>query len=171
MGLVKKASKLLKGVHRHKDERRSPPYSTEKTLHARSTGRIGRFVGGQKLQRHRSTLETSKDNPPEHITEAVMAQEVAHMHGHNTHQMENSRKPRTMADTPRIQISEDDEEKDQVEVDNEFESEDEVDESVIEEMHKLEESFRGISRRYRLINRIGEGDSDSVPGSGSQQPV
>jgi hypothetical protein len=37
------------------------------------------------------------------------------------------------------------------------ESEDEVDESVVEDMRKLEESFTGISEKYRLINRIGEG--------------
>jgi hypothetical protein len=30
-------------------------------------------------------------------------------------------------------------------------------ESVMEEMRKLEESFAGISQKYRLINRIGEG--------------
>ncbi len=37
------------------------------------------------------------------------------------------------------------------------ESEDEVDESVVEDMLRLEESFKGISQKYRLINRIGEG--------------
>lgn len=37
------------------------------------------------------------------------------------------------------------------------ESDDEIDESVAEDMQKFEESFRGITRRYRLINRIGEG--------------
>jgi len=36
-------------------------------------------------------------------------------------------------------------------------SEDDIDESVMEDMRKLEESFKGISQRYRLINRIGEG--------------
>jgi hypothetical protein len=36
-------------------------------------------------------------------------------------------------------------------------SDDEPDESVLEDMRKLEESFAGISQRYRLINRIGEG--------------
>ena len=35
--------------------------------------------------------------------------------------------------------------------------EEEVDESVAEDMRKLEESFKGISQKYRLINRIGEG--------------
>jgi hypothetical protein len=34
---------------------------------------------------------------------------------------------------------------------------DEIDESVAEDMRKLEESFKGISQKYRLINRIGEG--------------
>ena len=36
-------------------------------------------------------------------------------------------------------------------------SEDEPDDSVMEDMRKLEESFAGISEKYRLINRIGEG--------------
>lgn len=38
-------------------------------------------------------------------------------------------------------------------------SDEEIDESVIEDMRKLEENFKGISERYRLINRIGEGES------------
>ena len=42
-------------------------------------------------------------------------------------------------------------------------SDDEPDESVMEDMKKLEESFEGISRRYRLINRIGEGQPTSRP--------
>lgn len=35
--------------------------------------------------------------------------------------------------------------------------EDSVDENVAEDMLKFEETFRGITKRYRLINRIGEG--------------
>lgn len=35
--------------------------------------------------------------------------------------------------------------------------EDEVDDLVKEDMKKLDDSFRGISKRYRLVNRIGEG--------------
>lgn len=42
-------------------------------------------------------------------------------------------------------------------VSDETDSDDEPDESVVEDMRKLEESFAGISQRYRLINRIGEG--------------
>lgn len=37
------------------------------------------------------------------------------------------------------------------------ESEEDVEEGVAEDMRKLEESFKGISQKYRLINRIGEG--------------
>jgi hypothetical protein len=42
------------------------------------------------------------------------------------------------------------------------ESDQEVDDSVLEDMRKLEESFTGISQRYRLLNRIGEGMNPSV---------
>lgn len=38
-------------------------------------------------------------------------------------------------------------------------SDEEVDDSVAEEIARFEESFVGIHKRYRLINRIGEGES------------
>ncbi|OJD19864.1 CDC7 protein kinase [Emergomyces pasteurianus Ep9510] len=38
----------------------------------------------------------------------------------------------------------------------------EVDESVAEDMRKLEDTFKGISSMYRLINRIGEGTFSTV---------
>ena len=37
-------------------------------------------------------------------------------------------------------------------------SDEEIDESVAEDMARFEDSFVGISKRYRLINRIGEGE-------------
>ena len=37
-----------------------------------------------------------------------------------------------------------------------------VQESVAEDMLKLEATFKGISKRFRLINRIGEGIVDSL---------
>ena len=43
----------------------------------------------------------------------------------------------------------------------ESEYEEEVDESVREDMNKLEDTFPGISDRFRLVNRIGEGKSSS----------
>jgi len=33
----------------------------------------------------------------------------------------------------------------------------EIDELVLEDMQKFEETFKGITKRYRLLNRIGEG--------------
>jgi cell division control protein 7 len=36
-------------------------------------------------------------------------------------------------------------------------SEEELEESVAEDMARFEDTFKGISDRYRLINRIGEG--------------
>lgn len=47
--------------------------------------------------------------------------------------------------------------------------EEEVDESVREDMRKLENTFPGISDRFRLVNRIGEGlfDRDGILRHGS----
>lgn len=42
--------------------------------------------------------------------------------------------------------------------------EEEVDESVREDMRKLEDTFPGISDRFRLVNRIGEGITGSAIG-------
>ncbi len=57
-----------------------------------------------------------------------------------------------------IQLLEDDKDDLEEEAFDEYEEdEDDIDDSVAEDMKKLEESFKGISQKYRLINRIGEG--------------
>jgi len=57
-----------------------------------------------------------------------------------------------------IQVLEDDKDDLEEEAFDEYEEdEDDIDDSVAEDMKKLEESFKGISQKYRLINRIGEG--------------
>src|SRR5436190_9723391 len=38
----------------------------------------------------------------------------------------------------------------------------ELDESVVDDMRRLEENFKGISERFRLINRIGEGPFSKI---------
>lgn len=43
-----------------------------------------------------------------------------------------------------------------------------VEESVAEDMDRFEESFEGITKRYRLINRIGEGPRRPAPVRSSQ---
>ncbi|KAJ5162437.1 hypothetical protein N7492_007829 [Penicillium capsulatum] len=45
---------------------------------------------------------------------------------------------------------------------SESDHEEEVDESVREDMDKLEDTFPGISDRFRLVNRIGEGTFSTV---------
>lgn len=42
-------------------------------------------------------------------------------------------------------------------------SDEEIDDSVAEEIARFEESFVGINKRFRLINRIGEGESRNIP--------
>jgi hypothetical protein len=174
MGLVKKASKLVQGVRRHRNELRSPRQLNEEKVNIWSTGRIGRFIATHKLRRHRTKVEAQTDASPENAIKAAMTQERECMHEHGTHRLERPRIPRSLAEPQRIHIAEDeeaDEEEDEEEDDEEGdeeglseeddddgESEDEVEDSVIEDMRKLEENFRGISQKYRLINRIGEGD-------------
>jgi hypothetical protein len=41
-------------------------------------------------------------------------------------------------------------------------SDEEVEESVAEDIARFEDSFAGINKRYRLINRIGEGEYPSI---------
>jgi cell division control protein 7 len=41
---------------------------------------------------------------------------------------------------------------------NDESEESELDESVAEDIARFEASFKGINKRYRLINRIGEGE-------------
>jgi cell division control protein 7 len=45
----------------------------------------------------------------------------------------------------------------------EDDQEEEVDEVVLEDMKKLEDNFPGISDRFRLVNRIGEGIVCNAP--------
>ncbi|KAJ5692091.1 hypothetical protein N7462_001514 [Penicillium macrosclerotiorum] len=45
---------------------------------------------------------------------------------------------------------------------SDYEEEEEVDESVREDMNRLEDTFPGISDRFRLVNRIGEGTFSTV---------
>jgi cell division control protein 7 len=41
-------------------------------------------------------------------------------------------------------------------------SDEEIEDSVQEDMARFEESFAGINKRFRLINRIGEGMSHTI---------
>jgi hypothetical protein len=59
-------------------------------------------------------------------------------------------------------LGHDDEPGSQSDAHQESDYEEEVDESVREDMRKLEDTFPGISDRFRLVNRIGEGMTGSA---------
>lgn len=59
-------------------------------------------------------------------------------------------------------LGHDDEPVSQSDAHQESDYEEEVDESVREDMRKLEDTFPGISDRFRLVNRIGEGTNGSA---------
>ncbi|OJJ84103.1 serine/threonine protein kinase CDC7 [Aspergillus glaucus CBS 516.65] len=50
----------------------------------------------------------------------------------------------------------------QLQEQSDFEDDEDIDDSVKEDMRKLEDSFPGISDRFRLVNRIGEGTFSTV---------
>ena len=53
---------------------------------------------------------------------------------------------------------EDEEQEDYSEDDDSDDSDGVMDAAVQEDMNKFQETFEGITKRFRLINRIGEGD-------------
>lgn len=72
-------------------------------------------------------------------------------------------------DNPCAEMIENDDNHQNLQSDSESEDADEseqeeTDESVIDDMRKLERNFKGIYDRYRLIRRIGEGKSPLVFG-------
>ncbi|KIW87343.1 uncharacterized protein Z519_11979 [Cladophialophora bantiana CBS 173.52] len=69
---------------------------------------------------------------------------------------------RGVEDMAQHELEEEDSLDDPVSEDSDDSDDDDVDESVVDDMRRLEESFRGISQKYRLINRIGEGTFSTV---------
>jgi hypothetical protein len=173
MGFVKRTSKLLEGVRGHKEDLQGPKKAKQEDAKAK-TRRAGKLFALQKPRRRTATRDTTEGTLLRSQKAATMVQGTVPTHETGTHLIGAFQKPRKMADTQRIPIVvEEEQEQDQAEEGSddlyESESEGEVDESVVDDMHKLEESFKGISRKYRLINRIGEGDS--LPHSTTKQPV
>ena len=165
MGLGKKASALFDGLRRHrkdgrssrrskepevkstggrKEEAQGVPQSEPRRLRLRS-GRAGAVVSSGQIETMAQTAPSSQQNyeKPSHRANQYPAMAV----------------PRP------IQLLEDDGDHLEEQTDDGYEDEedeDDIDDSVAEDMKKLEESFKGISQQYRLINRIGEGDTELV---------
>ena len=88
-----------------------------------------------------------------------MAQDQVVVHSSQESRAHKSRQESIMETAQHIHLVDDDEDdlEKEEQTDEYDEDEDDIDDSVAEDMKKLEESFKGISQKYRLINRIGEG--------------
>ena len=108
----------------------------------------------QTRPRTRSVAATASATSTLGKRRRVMGQNAIAIHEDVHAQQERPRKLRKMSAGERVRVLSDDESSEEQES---TDSEDEVDESVMDDMKRLEESFTGISQKYRLVNRIGEG--------------
>jgi hypothetical protein len=161
MALSKKARRAFYALRGHGREEAKEsvlqPLSSSKTRPARSgTGATGAFESRRRV----------KDRV------AAIGKRQGRKMGQNTIQIHDdtqARPHKLRKMDPRRQVVHVPQEEDELqEMQDEdttseasVESEEDVEESVAEDMRKLEESFKGISQKYRLINRIGEGTSTS----------
>ena len=163
MGFVKKASALLDGVRRHRNDGRSSRRIKKPEVKSTVGKEEGKpAVSASELHRLRLRLGKAGAFVPSKEAETVALTAVASKLNHD--KPSYRARPYSTMEVPRpIELVEDDEDdlEDEETYDGYEEDEDEgdeIDDSVAEDMRKLEESFRGISQKYRLINRIGEGN-------------
>lgn len=162
MRLAQKASGLLKGLRaKQTGERRR--YGKEKyKADFSENARIA------ELKRKEKEKEQSKSRYPRRAADKVIATAAGKRRGNMAHAAiaihedvpetsQPSRTLRRMSAHRRPQPTDDDESDQDEAAFDDTDSEDEPDDSVMEDMRKLEENFEGISQKYRLINRIGEG--------------
>ena len=158
MGLTKKAGNLLKGLGRHKHARRITRRSLDGDAELKSVEKARQPI---QPEPHKKRLLASRAGAGVVRSKGKVAMAQSEVLVRQNHDIQNRRTYHQPAMEPAqtIQLVEDDDnhEEDEQSSDEYDESEDEVDDSVIEDMKRLEESFRGISQKYRLINRIGEG--------------
>jgi hypothetical protein len=160
MGLVKKASTLFEAICRYRNDGKNSRRSKQsevKRAAARKEKRTS--VPASNPRRLRSEPRKSGTVAATMAETAIFSRQYHDLASHGTCNPSAMEVPRP------IQLVEDDDEEEEGEEDmverdsyDEYEEEDDdIDDSVVEDMRKLEESFKGISQKYRLINRIGEG--------------
>ena len=160
MGLAKKASSFLDGLRRHRHHGRKVEKLSEPGVKPVLGERAGEAVATPRHQLRSSPAAAGATGSAPPMT-GHMAQEPVLTHMANNATAQNSVKRSAVDRMQPIHVAEDsvDEiyEEEGEQSDEDDESDDEVEQSVAEDMQKLEESFQGISQKYRLINRIGEG--------------
>jgi hypothetical protein len=160
MGLVKKASTLVKGLRRHRNDGRSsrrPKGSEVNHIAVRKDEKPSVPASDPRRLglRPRKAVAVAPNEETDTMAQTIISHQNHDRTSHSAYQHSAMEGPRP------IQLVEDNED-DVVEEEasdeyEEDEDEDDIDDSVAEDMKKLEESFKGISQKYRLINRIGEG--------------
>ena len=155
MKLARKASGLVKGLRTRK----------QRTLRATERDDVGtspsssisvakapaRRLNKQERKNATAAPAIGKRKRGEMGYNAIDIHEDVQQHYHHAHEH------RKMLAVDDFQVVSEEEGGSADESTSETDSEDEVDDSVMDDMRKLEESFKGISQRYRLVNRIGEG--------------
>jgi hypothetical protein len=155
MGLVKKASTLFEAICRYRNDGKNSRRSKQSEV-KRAAARKEKRTSVPASNPRRLRSEPRKAG----AVASTMAETAIFSRQYHDLTSHGACNPSTMEVPQPIQLVEDEEEEDMVEWDSydEYEEEDDdIDDSVVEDMRKLEESFKGISQKYRLINRIGEG--------------
>ena len=157
MSLVKAKARTRRAARlRHKKESRSRRNSIHGKFRIRNTGKIGSII---IVERRKGTLRSSPDRDPagKQYSLDSMAQGSLSFAIHEEPHTEMGRMTATTRGAEsrtQMQIPTDNDETDPEDSESD---EDDVDDSVAEDMRRMEENFTGISKKYRLINRIGEG--------------
>jgi hypothetical protein len=160
MGLVKRASTLFEGFRRHRNDGRSSRRPNEpdvKPTAVRKEEKPG--VPASEPRRLRLRPRRAVAIAPSEETD-TMAQTATFSQQNQDRTSHRAYHNSAMEERRPIQLVEDEEDGlEGEEASDEYEDdEDDIDDSVAEDMKKLEDSFKGISQKYRLINRIGEGN-------------
>lgn len=171
MGLGKKASVFFGGIRRRnssRDEqsRRGPQELKVKSKWGKKKGEQSNALTPEVPKLRQRTARASAIAVREE--QDNMGQEQIFSHPSHENRVRRSYHEPAMNAVHPTHFLEDDEEDREEEgqgTDEYDEDEDDIDDSVAEDMKKLEESFAGISQKYRLINRIGEGLFANTPQS------
>ena len=153
MRLAQKATGLLKGLRpKQSGGRRADGPDKDEAKPLNDNARDGQLRRKQASTRPRGLAATATA-PSTRKRRRSMGHSAIAIHEDGYDANPQPRRLRKMA----AQLAQDEESEQDESASDATDSEGEPDESVMEDMKKLEESFEGISHKYRLINRIGEG--------------
>lgn len=167
MPLSTKASRLFKTLRGHKQGAKDVELQRLRVLRDRSqsdqAGAAGAFEPPQSrrvAERAGATSTTGKRKRGSMVQNAILIHEDGHAQSRPSHKLRKMESRHQVILLPHEENEPQEMDDEETSSEASIETEEDIDESVAEDMRKLEESFKGISQKYRLINRIGEG---SIP--------